>query len=90
MLRHDYTAISLPSISYTMLHTTALALKNDAVANLALGYLKDVSPFVVQLSKVIPPVVVKDLADNDVQLDRAVGQEAVRRTQAAWNGENVS
>jgi hypothetical protein len=90
MLRDDYTALSLTSIAYTMLHTTALALKRPVVADLALGYLKDVAPFVVELSKVIPPVVVKDLADNKVTIDASAGQEAVRRTQEAWSGENVS
>ena len=87
MLRDDYTALSLASIAYTMLHTTGLAVKNNGVADIALGYLKDVTPLVVELSKVIPPVVVKDLEDNEVTLDQSAGQEAVRRTQEAWSGK---
>jgi hypothetical protein len=90
MLRDDYTALSLASISYTMLHTTALALRRPVVADLALGYLKDVSPFVIELSKVIPPVVVRDLADNEVTVDQSAGQEAVRRTQEAWGASNAA
>ena len=85
MLRDDYTAISLASISYTMLHATALAFKRPVIADLALGYLKDTSPLVIELSKVIPPVVVKDLSDNEVTVDMSAGEEAVRRTQEAWN-----
>jgi len=85
MLRDNYTALSLAAIAYTMLHTTGLALKNSAVADTALGYLKEVTPLVMQLSRVIPPVVVKDLADNEVRLDQTAGAEAVRRTQAAWS-----
>jgi hypothetical protein len=89
MLRDDYTALSLTSISYTMLHTTGLALQNQAVADLALRGLKDIAPIVVDISKVVPSVVVKDLEDEEVLMDRAVGQEAVRKTQEAWSGENI-
>jgi hypothetical protein len=32
---------------------------------------------------------VKDLEDNEVLIDRAVGQEAVRKTQAAWSAEHT-
>lgn len=89
MLRDDYTALSLASISYTMLHTTGLALKHDGIANLGLRYLKDLTPLVVEISKVIPTIVVKDLAEEEVSIDTGVGQQAVRNTQAAWSGENT-
>jgi hypothetical protein len=89
MLRDDYTALSLAAISYTMLHTTGLALKNQPIADLAQRYLKDVTPIIVDISQAIPGVVVKDLEDNEVVIDRAVGQEAVRKTQAAWNTEHI-
>ena len=89
MLRDDYTALSLASIGYTMLHTTGLALKHDGVANLGVQYLKDLTPIVIEISKVIPSVVVKDLAEEEVSIDTSVGQQAVRNTQAAWRGENT-
>ena len=89
MLRDDYTALSLAAISYTMLHTTGLALQNQPIADLAQRYLKDITPLIIDISQVIPGVVVKDLQDNEVLIDRAVGQEAVRKTRAAWNVENT-
>ena len=89
MLRDDYTALSLAAISYTMLHTTALALQNQPLADLAQRYLKDVTPIIIEISQVVPGVVVKDLEDNEVLIDRAVGQEAVRKTQAAWDTQNT-
>jgi hypothetical protein len=89
MLRDDYTALSLASIAYTMLHTTALALQHQATADLAERYLKDVTPIIVDISRAIPGVVVKDLEDEKVLIDRSVGQEAVRKTQAAWSGEHT-
>jgi hypothetical protein len=89
MLRDDYTALSLTSIAYTMLHTTGLALNNHAVADMALRYLKDVTPIVVDISKAVPGVVVKDLQDQEATVDSSAAQEAVRRTQEAWSGENI-
>jgi hypothetical protein len=32
---------------------------------------------------------VKDLQDNEAQIDPTVAQEAVRKTQAAWSAENT-
>lgn len=89
MLRDDYTALSLTSISYTMLHTTGLALKHDGIANLGVQYLKDLTPIVVELSKVIPTVVVQDLSEEEVSIDTGVAQKAVNNTQKAWKGENT-
>jgi hypothetical protein len=89
MLRDDYTALSLAAISYTMLHTTGLALQNQPIADLAQRYLKDITPIIIDISQVIPGVVVKDLEDNEVLVDKAVGQEAVRKTQAAWDKANT-
>jgi ferritin-like metal-binding protein YciE len=89
MLRDDYTALSLTSIAYTMLHTTGLALQYQSVADTALRCLKDVTPLVVDISQAMPGVVVKDLADQEVLIDRAVGEEAVRKTQEAWSTDNI-
>lgn len=89
MLRDDYTALSLAAISYTMLHTTALALKHQSIAELGLRGLRDVTPLIVDISQVIPGLVIKDLEDEQVLLDRAVGQEAVRKTQQAWSADHT-
>lgn len=89
MIRDTYTALGLASISYHMLHTTALGLKNQRLADLALSHLKDLSPLVVELSKVVCLVVAHELADEDKTLDATVGPEAVRNTQRAWDGEHV-
>jgi hypothetical protein len=89
MLRDDYTALSLASIAYTMLHTTGLALQHQPVADLALRCLKDVTPIVVDISEAIPGLVIKDLQDQEVLIDRAVGEEAVRKTQQAWSNQNT-
>jgi len=89
MLRDDYTALSLASISYTMLHTTALALKHDAIAASSANYLKQVTPLIVEISRIMPEIVVKDLADEDVSINTGVAERAVGNTQAAWGSENT-
>ena len=90
MLRDDYTALSLASISYTMLHTTGLALKHNAIANAAVSNLKDLTPIVVEISKIMPSIVVKDLADEDVSINTAVSGQAVSNTQEAWSRERTA
>ena len=84
MVRDTYTALGLATVSYHMLYTTALGLKEDRLAQLALDHLKDLSPHVVDLSKVVCLVVAHELADQDKLVDPAIGQEAVRRTHEAW------
>ena len=90
MIRDDYTATSLAAVSYHMLYTSALALKADDLARLALGNLKDLTPILVDLSKVVCTVVAAEMADEDKSLDASVGAEAVRATQEAWSAETVN
>ena len=90
MIRDDYTATSLAAVSYHMLYTTALGLKDQEVASLALRHLKDLTPILVDLSKVVCHVVAEELADEDKVFDGTVGAQAVRDTQEAWSGEHVA
>ena len=90
MIRDAYTATSLAAISYHMLYTTALGLKSDAVATMALTNLKDLTPILVDLSKVICTVVAAELDDNDKVYTASVGTQAVTDTQTAWSSEAVS
>ncbi|MDT0630607.1 hypothetical protein RQM47_13590 [Rubrivirga sp. S365] len=89
MLRDDYTATSLAAISYHMLYTSALALKADELAQLALRNLKDLTPILVDISKAICVVVAAEMADQDKAIDASVGAQAVRATQEAWSHEQV-
>lgn len=84
MIRDSYTATSLAAISYHMLYTTALALKADDLAALALGNLKDLTGLIGQLSEAVCTVVAAELTDEDKTIDPTVGQQAVRATQKAW------
>ncbi len=84
MLRDDYTALNLSSISYTMLHTTGLAYHDQAVADLALKHLNDLTPIIMRINEITPGVVVRELTDEGPGINTAVAATAVTNTQAAW------
>ncbi len=89
ILRDDYTALSLAAMGHTMLHTTGLALKDQATADIALRQLREITPILVDISEQIPRVVVKELHDDSEIIDSSVADEAVRNTQQAWSREHV-
>lgn len=83
-LRDDYTALNLAAISYTMLHTSALALSESTTADLALRGLKELTPLIMQIVEVVPHAVVTELSKDGKTADASVVQRAIRETQEAW------
>lgn len=86
MLRDDYTALSLAAVGYEMLHTTALALRDLPVANVALRHLREVTPLIVELTQLIPGVVVREISEDHPDADASAADIARRNAVAAWNG----
>ncbi len=86
MLRDDYTTLSLAAISYTMLNTTGHALNDQGTAQIAARHLRQVTPLITGVSRVIPLVVARELGE-DHQVDTAAGGASVRETQQAWSAE---
>ncbi len=84
MIRDSYTATSLAAVSYHMLYTTALALKADDLAAMALSNLEDLTGLIGDLSEAVCTVVAAELTAEDKTIDPTVGQQAVRATQRAW------
>lgn len=84
MLRDDYTALNLAAVSYTMLHTTGLALNDQRTAELALQHLKHYTLIIMQINQIMPTVVVNDLRDDVPGLDSSSVQQATQNTQDAW------
>lgn len=64
-LRDDYTAYNHVAIAYTMLHTTSMALKDQATQDFAEQGLRTYAGLVQELNHVIPEAVVEDLKHND-------------------------
>jgi len=90
MLRDDYTALSHASIALTTLHTTGLALKSQRTADIALQQLLDISPLIVEISEVIPRVVVPELMDAGEVVDAGVADQAIKNTQQAWQPSHTN
>ena len=84
MLRDDYTALNMAAISYTMLHTTALAFHDEGVAKTALLHLQELTPLIMRYNEVTPQLVVDELTDEKDPVDTSVVGTAVSNTQAAW------
>lgn len=83
-LRDDYTALSLASISYGMLHATALGLSQGMVAELALHHLGEINSLIMELARVIPPVVLKELSFEGYSMETGVAERAVTNLRESW------
>jgi ferritin-like metal-binding protein YciE len=83
-LRDDYTALALATVSYTMLHTTALGLGDAAVAAIAKQHLDDYAPVVIAINKAIPAVVLEELAIDGENVQISAAQLAEQNAQDAW------
>lgn len=64
-LRDDYVAFNLAVASYSMLHTTAIALENQEYAAFAAEGFKTYAGLVVKINEHLPQVTVDDLIKND-------------------------
>ncbi|MES2597614.1 MAG: hypothetical protein V4662_19865 [Verrucomicrobiota bacterium] len=84
MLRDDYTALSLAVEGYSMLHTTALALRDPRVAALAERHMTEITPHVMRLAQAIPAVVISELAEDFPGLERSAADQGAAANQAAW------
>lgn len=83
-LRDDYTALSLASVSYTMLHATALGLGDTATAEIAKRHLADYAPIIIDISKAIPGVVLEELRLDGQNVQAGAAHIAEANTQSAW------
>jgi ferritin-like metal-binding protein YciE len=89
-LRDDYTALSLASISYTMLHATAAGLGDQSTATLAKRHLDDIAPIIVDISKTIPAVVLAELQDDGENVSISAATLTQQASNQAWSGQNVA
>ena len=84
ILRDDYSALNLVTMSNALLHTTALALESGEVAALALKHLENLAPLVVQMGALVPEVVARELHAESSTIDLSVAKTALKNMQLAW------
>ena len=92
MLRDDYTALGLAAISYTMLNATGIALGSQSTADLALTHLKNITPAITEISRVIADVVVDELQEKKETntVTASAADLSTRSTQGAWAPEHTA
>ena len=79
-LRDDHVALNLVCISYSMLHTTAVALGDAETASLAKRSLIECSKFVTEIDALVPSIG-SELQDGDF----GAGHGAVEQTRADYS-----
>jgi ferritin-like metal-binding protein YciE len=87
-LRDDYTAFSLATIGYLMLHTTALALQDQEVADLAREHFADYAHAVTLLHNVVPGAVVRFLQEDGLPVNQGVLPEISRTIEEIWHAQS--
>jgi ferritin-like metal-binding protein YciE len=87
-LRDDYTAFSLATIGYLMLHTTALSLQDQEVADLAREHFADYAHAVILLHNVVPGAVVRFLQEDGLPVNQGVLPEISRTIEEIWHAQS--
>lgn len=83
-LRDDYTAVSLATVGYLMLHTTAEALGDAEVSELALSHLRDYAKAVMTLFHAVPEAVVTFLGEEGFAVDSKVASKVNKTVDKVW------
>jgi hypothetical protein len=83
-LRDDYTALSLASVSYGMLHATALGLSQGTVAETAKSHLVEINSLIMALGLALPRIVLKELSFEGYTVDTGAADLAVKNLEETW------
>ncbi len=83
-LRDDYTALALCTAGYTLLQTTAMALGNSTVAELAQRHLSDYAQSVMAIGQALPEVALRELSDIGVNVATEAATVARQAAKEAW------
>jgi ferritin-like metal-binding protein YciE len=83
-LRDDYTAFNLANIGYLMLHTTALALGEQEVAELGRQHFRDYAEAILRFDTLVPAAVVRYLQEEGLPATDVVSQVS-RTVKEAWD-----
>jgi ferritin-like metal-binding protein YciE len=91
IVRDAYGGLSFAVVCYEMLHTTALAAGDTRTAELALRNMKNYAPLIIDLTEMVPEVVVRELAaEGKLPNDERAAAEAVRNARNAWQEAQAS
>ena len=84
-LRDDHVALNLVYVSYTTLHTTAIALGDVETASIAKRSMIETAKFVTEVDRLVPPTVFRELQDGDFgSLDSSAPEQTRSAYREAW------
>lgn len=84
-LRDDHVALNLVLVSYSTLHTTAVAFSDAATAQLAKTGLTESAKFAMDVQKLVPATVLRELEDGDFgTLDKSAPEQTMVALRSAW------
>jgi ferritin-like metal-binding protein YciE len=88
-LRDDHVALNLVCISYSTLHTTAVALGDPETASLAKRSLAESAKFVTEIDTLLPPTVFQELQDGEFggSLDSSAPAQTRAAYREAWTAD---
>jgi hypothetical protein len=83
-LRDDYTALSLATIGYVMLYTTALSLDDREVADLGQQHFNEYAQVMVRFNTIIPAAVIRYLGQEGLLVREDVLPEIHHAVAEGW------
>lgn len=84
-LRDDDVALNLAIVSYSTLHTTAVAFGDTQTAALAKTGLTECAKFTMDVQKLLPGIVLRELQDGDFgTLDASAPEQTAAALRSAW------
>ena len=87
-LRDDYTALSLATVSYSMLNATALGFGDAETASIAQRHLADYARLIMDLGRAIPEVVLQELSDDGQSVDVGAAVRAEEDVEQSWRSQS--
>lgn len=91
ILRDNYTALNLAAISYAMMHTMALAVSEENVAQLAKRHLEQIPPILDGIRLAIPQIVADEIAHHDgFSVVSNAGSTAVENLADVWHARDTA
>lgn len=88
-LRDDFSAASLATIGYVMLHTTALALGDQEVATLAQRHLSDYAKVTMDLQNLIPAVTLRFLQNEGLPVNESILGQVSQTIDEVWHQQHT-
>ncbi len=85
MVRDDITAANFLATCYSMLYATAVSFNEPKTATLASTHLHQLTPFVIELSRLVPTVVIEEFVRQGYAVNEAAIGEAVEVVAQAWS-----